>query len=145
MGTNYYRVNIPTEDAIEDCTLSIHICKISWGWQVGFDHNWGKYYQPTRDSLDEFLSQPNTGIKDEYGDILTLEEFWKEVDEHNSLSESKWVSKTYEEWEQERNPYFHPCICHEDIRKCRELFGVEPEMNDFQSGGLRFNVFSDFC
>lgn len=33
----------------------------------------------------------------------------------------------------------------EDIRKCRELFGVEPEMNDFQSGGLRFNVFSDLC
>lgn len=176
MGTNFYRVNIPTEEDIkklhklvdegkllsrrgywgeedsesvqdirDDCTMRIHICKRSCGWQICFDHNWGKYYQPTRTSLNEFLSQPNTRIEDEYGDTYTLDQFWKEMDEHNASPHSRWVSKTYTEWERARNPSCYEGVCREDIRKCRELFGVEPEMNDLLSEGLRFAVFSDFC
>ena len=67
------------------------------------------------------------------------------MDEHNASPNSKWVSKTYTEWERARNPSYYDCVCREDIRKCRELFGVEPEMNDILSEGLRFAVFSDFC
>ena len=175
MGTNYYRVNIPTEDdirkmhqlidqrkllshrgywskeeslslqdIIDDTTKSIHICKISFGWQVNFDHNWGQYYQPNIASLEEFLKAPNTRIEDEYGKVYTPEQFWTTVKEHNNSPHNSWVSKTYREWERDQGRKYYDDICHEDIRKCHEMFGVDPESNDFEVDGLRFCVFSDF-
>ena len=95
MGTNYYRKRLPTEENVQrvaqlvregkydECCVDInkinaidfikefsdgvHLCKISYGWQVCFDHNWGKYYMPTRRDLTAFLSEPGTCIFDEYG------------------------------------------------------------------------------
>lgn len=108
MGTNYYRRRIPTEKEREELhTLldecmdgvtpdyefrerfgqineAVHICKTSCGWQVCFDHNWGKHYQPSRKELERFLSEPGTFIEDEYGDRFTPEEFWEIVEKHNS-------------------------------------------------------------
>lgn len=184
MGTNYYRVRIPSEreiyrmhqmiddrmfeskrgcwdldtgkeikgvtcvqDLIEDCTSRIHICKMSFGWKTCFDHNWGKYYRPSRKSLDKFLRAPYTYIEDEYGEVIDVDEFWKLVDERDHTPRSNGrpplTSKLYND-EHEENGESREYPCREDIKKCKEMFKVNPEDNDFEVDGLRFAVFSDF-
>ena len=162
MGTNFYCKRIPTQeqlnsiaklvvskqideaiDKLNEINERIHICKCSCGWQVGFDHNNGEYYQPTRKSLEEFLSQPGTVIFDEYNNEYSYDEFWKEIDEHNANPRNTWDSKkfTQEITISDNSSY----ICLPDIRKVKELFDIDTSYNDFYNGGLRWIVFSDFC
>lgn len=162
MGTNFYCKRIPTQeqlnsiaklvvskqideaiDKLNEVNEKIHICKCSCGWQVGFDHNNGEYYQPTRKSLEEFLSQPDMVIFDEYNNEYTYDEFWKEIDEHNANPHNIWDSKkfTQEITISDNSSY----ICLPDIREVKELFNIDTSYNDFYNGGLRWNVFSDFC
>ena len=162
MGTNFYCKRIPTQeqlnsiaklvvskqideaiDKLNEVNERIHICKCSCGWQVGFDHNNGEYYQPTRKSLEEFLSQPGTVIFDEYNNEYSYDEFWKEIDEHNATPRNIWDSKkfTQEITISDNSSY----ICLPDIRKVKELFDIDTSYNDFYNGGLRWIVFSDFC
>ena len=162
MGTNFYCKRIPTQeqlnsiaklvvskqideaiDKLNEVNERIHICKCSCGWQVGFDHNNGEYYEPTRKSLEEFLSQPGTVIFDEYNNEYSYDEFWKEIDEHNANPRNIWDSKkfTQEITISDNSSY----ICLPDIRKVKELFDIDTSYNDFYNGGLRWIVFSDFC
>ena len=162
MGTNFYCKRIPTQeqlnsiaklvvskqideaiDKLNEVNEKIHICKCSCGWQVGFDHNNGEYYEPTRKSLEEFLSQPGTVIFDEYNNEYSYDEFWKEIDEHNANPRNIWNSKkfTQEITISDNSSY----ICLPDIRKVKELFDIDTAYNDFYNGGLRWIVFSDFC
>ena len=162
MGTNFYCKRIPTQeqlnsiaklvvskqideaiDKLNEVNEKIHICKCSCGWQVGFDHNNGEYYQPTRKSLEEFLSQPGMVIIDEYNNEYSYDEFWKEIDEHNANPRNIWDSKkfTQEITISDNSSY----ICLPDIRKVKELFDIDTSYNDFYNGGLRWIVFSDFC
>ena len=162
MGTNFYCKRIPTQeqlnsiaklvvskqideaiDKLNEVNEKIHICKRSCGWQVGFDHNNGEYYEPTRKSLEEFLSQPGMVIVDEYNNEYSYDEFWKEIDEHNANPRNTCDSKKYmqEIIISDDSSY----ICLSDIRKVKELFNIDTSYNDFYNGGLRWNVFSDFC
>ena len=162
MGTNFYCKRIPTQeqlnsiaklvvskqideaiDKLNEVNKRIHICKRSCGWQIGFDHNNGEYYQPTRKSLEEFLSQPDIVIFDEYNNEYTYDEFWKEIDEHNANPRNTYDSKkfTQEITISDNSSY----ICSSDIRKVKELFDIDTSYNDFYNGGLRWIVFSDFC
>lgn len=162
MGTNFYCKRIPTQeqlnsiaklvvskqideaiDKLNEANERIHICKCSCGWQVGFDHNNGEYYQPTRKSLEEFLSQPGMVIIDEYNNEYSYDEFWKEIDEHNANPRNIWDSKkfTQEITISDNSSY----ICLSDIRKVKELFDIDTSVNDFYNGGLRWSVFTDFC
>lgn len=162
MGTNFYCKRIPTQnqlneiadlvinrtideaiDKLLEVNKQIHICKRSRGWKIGFDHNNGEYWQPTRKSLEEFLSQPDILIVDEYKKEYTYEEFWKEIDEHNADPNNNWDStKDIEEQIKFNCSCF---ICWPDIRKVKETFGIRTNVNDFYNGGLRWNVFTDFC
>lgn len=171
MGTNYYRIkeipkekrkklhdllddvldnrcqNIEFENAIKDIEEEryTHICKSSVGWQICFDHNWGKYYQPNRKSLEEFLSEEGTHIEDEYGEKISYEDFWNMVKKHNGNPHNSWTSKSYEEHERRNGRYYNPIRCTEDIDKCHTMFGVDCNgENDFAVDGLRFAVYSDF-
>ena len=162
MGTNFYCKSIPTQeqlnsiaklvvskqideaiDKLNEINEKIHICKCSCGWQVGFDHNNGEYYEPTRKSLEEYLSQPGMVIIDEYNNEYSYDEFWKEIDEHNANPRNIWDSKkfTQEITISDNSSY----ICLPDIRKVKELFDIDTSYNDFYNGGLRWIVFSDFC
>lgn len=168
MGTNYYRKRIPTEaereelhtlleeyldgvtpdyefrEKLEQINEKVHICKMSYGWQVCFDHNWGKYYQPNRKDLERFLSEPGTVIEDEYGERFRSEEFWDIVEKHNSCERNKWTAMTYRLWEESRGNYC-PSYSEDDIRKCESIFGVQCQgETDFCVDGLRFAVYSDF-
>lgn len=162
MGTNFYCKRIPKQeqlnsiaklvvskqideaiDKLNEVNEKIHICKCSCGWQVGFDHNNGEYYEPTRKSLEEFLSQPGMVIIDEYNNEYSYDEFWKEIDEHNANPRNIWNSKkfTQEITISDNSSY----ICLSDIRKVKELFDIDTAYNDFYNDGLRWIVFSDFC
>lgn len=168
MGTNYYKKRIPTEaereelhslldeymdgetpdyefrEKFEQISDEVHICKMSYGWQVCFDHNWGKYYQPNRKDLERFLSEHGTVIEDEYGERFRPEEFWDIVEKHNSHERNKWTAKTYRLWEESRGNSC-PSYSEDDIRKCESMFGVQCHgETDFCVDGLRFAVYSDF-
>lgn len=170
MGTNYYRIKTISKEDRENLhkkldevldirgrvyilteeiekvknESEVHICKSSCGWQVNFDHNWGKYYQPNRKSLEAFLSEPNTWIEDEYGDKISYDDFWKFVKEHNENPRNRWTSKSYRE--DKNNMWVDDSIyCRTDIEKCKMMFGIDSNgETDFQVDGLRFAVFSDF-
>lgn len=140
------------ESYVNGLTQEIHICKRSGGWQMCFDHNKGEYYQPNRKSLEEFLSEPNTEIKDEYDNVYSFNEFWEMVDRWNADPKNNWVSKTYNQYEKELNPKseywnssFQFYIDKTSVDFYRKQFNVEPEDNDFEVDGLRFSVFTDFC
>lgn len=169
MGTNYYRMKpIPKADKeklhkmldnVLDRTgykydleeelervikeSEVHICKSSCGWQILFDHNWGKYYQPDRKSLEAFLSEPDTWIENEYGEKLSYDEFWDMVKSHNENSRNSWTSESYRKSEGRGLDDAH--YCREHIEKCKEVFGIDShDETDFEVDGLRFAVFSDF-
>ena len=162
MGTNFYCKRIPTQDqlnSIADLVVNgtideaidklhevnkeIHICKRSSGWQIGFDHNNGEYWQPTRESLNAFISLPDIIIFDEYKKEYTAEEFWDAMNEHNRDPYNDWDSAKDI---QNQMKFDDSCfICWSDIRKVEEMFGIKTVVNDFYNGGLRWNVFTDFC
>ena len=160
MGTNYYRIKKISPEVRKEINMyldkndlsslrsylneiieenKVHICKTSWGWQTLFDHNWGKYYKPTRQSLEQFLKEPDTYVVDEYGEKITFEEFWDMVDTRNAHPNNKYTSELY----RKENPSA-VCCNYEDNRKCYEMFGIFTTESDFKNTGLRWAVFSDF-
>lgn len=170
MGTNYYRIKPITEEqrqelhkkldnvldkrgqrfdleqALEEVENEhrVHICKSSCGWQVCFDHNWGKYYKPNRKSLEAFLSEEGTWIEDESGDRISYDEFWNMVDKHNKNPYNSLTSETYRKRE-EKNGGYWGYTCKDDIERCKMQFGIDSNgENDFTVDGLRFAVYSDF-
>lgn len=171
MGTNYYRIKPITEEQRQELHKKLdnvldnrgqkwdleealeiiekehqtHICKSSCGWQVCFDHNWGKFYHPNRKSLEEFLSEEGTWIEDEYGDSISYDDFWDFVKKHNENHRNKWTSESYRKWEEETNGRRFPNYSFDDIQRCKMLFGIDSNgENDFTVDGLRFAVYSDF-
>ena len=165
MGTNFYRKKLPTIEEKEtlhklidkgdldslsyklnEYTEAIHLCKRSAGWLIAFDHNNGKYYQPNRKSLEEFLNEPNTTIVDEYGETYTPKDFWEMVDEWNSSRPDLWNGDTYREWEIKEHNKALPDYCSVDREKVKRLFNIDVpnKGTDFSVDGLRFNVFTDF-
>lgn len=62
---------------------TIHIGKRSGGWKFLFNHNNWKYYDWTRESINEFLKSCDR-IYDEYDENLTVEEFWRDFVDSNS-------------------------------------------------------------
>lgn len=170
MGTNYYRIKPITEEQRQKLHKKLdnvldnrsqkwdlgealetiekehqtHICKSSCGWQVCFDHNWGKYYQPNRKSLEEFLSEEGTWIENEYGYRFDYDEFLDFVKRHNENPHNKWTSESYRKYEESIGNYYHHCG-YDRIRDCEQFFGVNCNGEaDFEVDGLRFAVYSDF-
>lgn len=155
MSTNFYRKYIPREEDYKEMHVlvdkkdldqlgkllkkfedRVHICKCSAGWEILFDHNWGKYYDPNRKDLEDFLSEPWTVIVDEYDKVYTPTEFWEMIDEWNSkpglISDKDTVKQS---------SYY---ACTFEKLRCKEVFGITPGYNDFQVDNIRFAVFSDF-
>lgn len=99
MGTNFYRCKVYTPEEqselhslldkwfagevdewdftsrLEELRDShrIHLCKRSCGWQILWQKH--PYYEDNLESIKNFLQEPGTYIKDEYGDQFTLDQF----------------------------------------------------------------------
>lgn len=82
----------------EEKNNTIHIGKCSNGWKFLFNHNNWKYYDYTRESIDRFLRACES-LEDEYGDKISVDEFWKNyVDSHAD----KFDGETYHLYECEQ-------------------------------------------
>ena len=108
------------------------------------------YWTPSRKSLEEWTSNPEYRICDEYGEELTYDEFWEMVDAWNKHPNNTWTSESYEKYERENGMPNYGLRDWEIKRKQRQaenvkkLFGVEAEGYDFAVDGLRFATFTDF-
>jgi hypothetical protein len=77
----------------------VHIGKRSAGWKFYFDFNSWKYYDHTEESIKKFL-ESCFDIQDEYGDSMTVDEFWKDF----ALADPDgWDMKTYHEKEMKKS------------------------------------------
>ena len=154
MGTNYYAVRILDEndketakkmidndeyekltELIEDKCKHVHIGKSSCGWKFLFNWNKGKYYDPLKDSINDFLE--SCRIVDEYGREITLEAFWDMIEKKQNGMDNEEYYKKYEEK--------HDCkIGVEENYYNPQLSQYNPKFYEFYSDGLRFSTVTDF-
>jgi hypothetical protein len=99
MGTNFYAIKqLPNSIKGKICELietdrydeakklfddnyeKIHIGKSSFGWKFIFDYNHFKYYDLNRKSINDFLCRNDVKLYDEYGEQVSIDDFWILVD-----------------------------------------------------------------
>jgi hypothetical protein len=111
MGTNYYAIPKVSDELkkkiIDKINLnqlqeakmlipsSVHIGKASMGWQFCFNHNNWEHFNKSLESIEEFLN--SSKIEDEYGKPVSVEDFWKMVNDSKHLLDNK---KYYERWDE---------------------------------------------
>lgn len=166
MGTNYYirkairpskleeLKKLVNEKDIYDGTLQealgefkeIHIGKSSCGWQFCFDHNNWKYYNQDKDSINAFIQKEldaGGSFVNEYGDSITLDDFWKMVDSKkdgfNQDSYYKFAVNQYNHYQSHPEEYegkIKPEVPYLYPQYFTELISDD---------GLRFANSTDFC
>lgn len=119
-------------DFINDKSFKIHIGKQSCGWQFLFNHNDFKYYELNRNDIYNFLLKHE--IVNEYGEIISNDDFWKMVD--NNID--KLNNKQY----YEKEPMLPFMILDEIIPMNLRKYNVE--LYEFYSDGLRFSSSTEF-
>ena len=149
MGTNFYikkymtpeqkkevidAINNDQYDEARDImneVKDIHIGKRSAGWKFLWDANEFKYFEPTKESLIEWLKSGQ--IIDEYDQEFTFDEFW------NDCLNGFWDGYdaiTYEKDHPERN-YWRKNIS--------QFYGIPVTKDEFYIDNLRFSVSTDFA
>ena len=160
MGTNYYLKKKVTEDDkriinnllyrddydvwdqirkyCDNQDNEIHLGKNSGGWKFLFDLNDGKYYSDTRASIDEWLSNPEYEIFNEYGEKLSKDKFWNIV--LSTMDDDHIDNKEYY-----TNPKYSKD--HPDWTTLERFFGysrAEGNYGDYYNDGLRFARYTNF-
>lgn len=149
MGTNYYIkkymtpeqkqkiINKINNDEYEEAKWDleeiedIHIGKRSTGWKFLWDANDFKYFEPTKESLIEWLKSGQ--IIDEYGRKFTFDEFWNEC--LKGFREG-YDSTTY------RRDYPNKSYWGSS---CKEFHGIPVQNGEFYIDNLRFSINTDFA
>lgn len=154
MGTNYYAVKkLPNSIKGKICDLiendlyeeanelfetnyeKIHIGKQSCGWKFLFNYNHFKYYDLTKESINNFLRNDEIIFFDEYGRVINVDNFWEMVENNkNKLDNMEYYSKS------ESLPFmlFEESIPY-DLKDKYDVEGYE-----FYSDGLRFSSSTNF-
>ena len=154
MGTNYYAVMSLNDDDKKTAKIliendnydelkdllnekcgKIHIGKSSCGWKFLFNWNKGKYYNPLKTSINDFLEQHR--VVDEYGREIALKAFWDMVESKQGGMDNEEYYKKYEE---ENN-------CRIGVGESyynSQLAQYNPKFYEFYSDGLRFSTVTDF-
>lgn len=106
------------------------------GLSFMFFNNTFKYYEPTRDSINEFLRREDRIIFDSESNILTADDIWKLVDENKDKSDYETETKKILmdcEWED-------LCV-DEQMTYCGKdwLLKYKPKFYEFYNDGLRFS------
>ena len=154
MGTNYYAVKkLPNSIKGKICDLiendlyeeanelfntnyeKIHIGKQSCGWKFLLNYNHFKYYDLTKESINNFLRNDEIIFFDEYGRVIDVDNFWEMVENNkNKLDNMEYYSKS------ESLPFmlFEESIPY-DLKDKYDVEGYE-----FYSDGLRFSSSTNF-
>lgn len=129
-----YRLSQEAEEELK--VNRIHIGKSSMGWQFLFDPNHLKYYQPNRESVNQFLTQENYSIVDEIGEEMSVEEFWQLVDsKKDKISCAEYYRDHMDELASVQY-YMRPDL---------ECAKYDRGLSDFiTEDGLRFSTSTDF-
>lgn len=149
MGTNFYikkymtpeqkkevidAINNDQYDEARDImneVKDIHIGKRSGGWKFLWDANEFKYFEPTKESLIEWLKSGQ--IIDEYDQEFTFDEFWnKELDGFWDGYDAITYEKDYPE-----RIYWRKNIS--------QFHGIPVTKDEFYIDNLRFSVSTDFA
>lgn len=121
----------------------IHIGRRSWGWRFHWDHNYFKFFKPSKESLIEWLKSGQ--IVDDDGKEFTFDQFWNEQIA-NSLYKGCDMDSYVKEHPKEHSIYW-------DIQsRKRKLIEECPEIKNFEFSplgelyidNLRFSIFTDF-
>lgn len=149
MGTNFYikkymtpeqkkevidAINNDQYDEARDImneVKDIHIGKRSAGWKFLWDANEFKYFEPTKESLIEWLKSGQ--IIDEYDQEFTFDEFW------NDCLNGFWDGYdaiTYEKDYPERS-YWQKNIS--------QFYGIPVTKGEFYIDNLRFSISTNFA
>jgi len=143
MGTNYSLYKIPTWEELEKIKSlideenllevkriipdKIHIGKSSSGWEFLFNHNDWKYFDKSKKSLKDFVSQCN--IEDEYGRIISNDDFWNMVEsKKGGLNSERYAEK----WDE-----IHP-------NQPKPYYMTSGRKNEIEVDGLRFSMSTEF-
>lgn len=112
----------------------VHLGKRSGGWKFLFNSNDEKYYECSKKGIEDFIIKNVAVIKDEYGSIYSLEEFWDEV---KALDKGIDAVEYYKQYPNER--YYH-------VGYYGVLEKYHPNQYDeFYNDGLRFTTCTSFC
>ena len=126
MGTNYYIATdgqVPSQDMAEQ---AVHIGKSSFGWKFQFQGHVFKTVAEWRTRLNNLA--PNETIQREYGDTVTVDEFWamvaSKIDGLNSRTYAlregfgsqqgeliAWSYLTGENWDDEDHSFTNHWFC----------------------------------
>lgn len=156
MGTNFYlrrRLSIQDQrNLLEDIrygnydsadrliSFKVHIGKRSAGWKFLWDANNFEYFNPTKESIFDFLKSGR--IFDEYGREFTFEEFIN--DEVGESLNTGYDLETYEKSNprMDRSYYFYR---REELERFREKYDQDVnEFGEFYIDDLRFTTSSEF-
>ena len=99
-----------------------------------FYHNKFKFYSPTRESINEFLSDPNRIIIDSQNKVYTPEEIWKIVSDNEAkMNTQKLIESTASEFE------ISSYLADEaTILLAKPIAQYRPRFCEFYNDGLRF-------
>ena len=107
-----------------------------------------KLYPLTKEGIWNFINAPDIVIYDEYGEKQNKEEFFNNTINSNTWrGREAWDSKSYTEWEREKNPYWRTFRCESNLinKLIEEGYKMISEDNsDFYSDGLRFSTNTEF-
>lgn len=153
MGTNYYAYKKLTKEQknkivqslendeydsvifdINQLSNKVHIGKQSYGWKFIFNPNLFKYYEPTIKSIDDYLRGDNILLKDEYGRKISIDEFWKMVEN----SKDKLDNREYNQKHHDEMVFLYGSKCDEIYKQ------YNPSYFEFYNDGLRFSISSEF-
>lgn len=144
MGTNYFgyrRISDAHKEIIRESLndtksvheimseyFPIHLCKTSSGWKILWNFNDGKYFEPNKKSLFEFLK--TVDIYDEYDRFIPYDEFINKVVEWDKSNKLTITNNVYDT--------IYNIDGGDDIK---ERFGVTVFNGEFTSDDLRFAIF----
>ncbi len=138
-------------------TYKIHLGKRSYGWAFLWDLNNLKYYEPTLESIKEFIDKNNATIQNEYSESFTWEQFINdEIGEcmkvHTAMIDGKErrydCSRTYHESHKTEIAGGYRTSESEKMEdKLKNYKGnLDAEYAEyFNEDGMRFALFTNFC
>ena len=123
-------------DMMNELQECIHIGKRSSGWKFRWNCHDFKYFDPSKESLIEWLKTGGT-IEDEYGNQYTFEEFWKEnesfINDPNGYDNERWFTEGKQTWYGSDNT--------STIEKYKQKYNINVNKYlEFYIDGLRFTL-----
>lgn len=165
MGTNFYFIPKMSDEDVQDILLSakklaeskdysdleklkhrihrvvtaIHLGKRSAGWQFLWNHNDLKYYNPDLKSIQKFLQYTEGTIKDDYGQVYTYEEFFKEIKDCLYEDDDHMTAKIFSE-------KYAEVVLSKEIKTLKVEDKVyNSSRGEFYINDLRFADVTEFC